>query len=254
MPMNCETTRALLEAYLDGELDHAEARELEAHVDACVHCRTALTRLDELRRALRAPELRYVAPGALRQRLAATADTSGMPARHSHRGMPIWLRLAAVFVLALGTGAAGMRWWDASVGAERIGLAHDLFAAHWRALAATSAIDVASSDRHTVKPWFAGRVARSPLVRDFATEGFPLLGGRIDYVGGERVPVLVYRHGHHLIDVFVLASTDASALAPTVRQGYAVAPITLGGQPAAVVSDMDEPELRALGQLLSSDR
>src|SRR5262249_48881580 len=119
---------------------------------------------------------------------------------------------------------------------------------HWRALAAASPVDVVSSDRHTVKPWFAGKVAQAPLVLDFADRGFPLVGGRIDYVGTPRVPVLVYRHGQHGIDRFVLPQ---SVVAPTAQQqGYAVDPVRLGDQPAAVVSDMDRQELAKFEQLL----
>ena len=127
----------------------------------------------------------------------------------------------------------------------------DLFAAHWRALAAASPMDVVSTDQHTVKPWFAGKVPESPLVRDFATRGFALAGGRIDYVGGSRVPVLVYRHGQHWIDVFVLASGTALPQA-SQAQGYRLVPIRLGNQPAAVVTDMDPTELSSLIRLLTS--
>ena len=128
--------------------------------------------------------------------------------------------------------------------------AHDLFASHWRALAAASPVDVVSTDRHTVKPWFAGRVAQAPLVRDFAEQGFALVGGRVDYVGGQRVPVLVYRHGQHLADVFVLPA----ALTPAAQreEGYALDPLRLGGESAALLSDMDEAERQRLRELLQA--
>src|SRR5262249_46842155 len=132
-------------------------------------------------------------------------------------------------------------------------LAHDIFSGHWRALAAATPVDVVSSDRHTVKPWFAGKLAQAPLVQDFADQGFPLLGGRIDYLGGERVPVLVYRHGHHTIDVFVWPASSALPAA-TRAQGYALELARLGEQRAAIVSDMDAQELARFGELLTNAR
>jgi anti-sigma factor (TIGR02949 family) len=245
--MDCKTAQNLLEAYLDNELDRATARELETHADACADCSATLGRLDELRRALREPELRFRAPPQLRERIRATSVNT---AAHSPSRLPAWTRIAAACVLAFGAGASSIYMWNSTHAAHE-DLAHDLFAAHWRALAATSPVDVISSDRHTVKPWFAGKVAQAPLVRDFVEHGFSLAGGRIDYVGSARVPVLVYRHGQHLIDVFVLPSPVALP-STTQREGYALNATTLGEQPAAIVSDMDAAERARFADLLSS--
>ena len=129
-------------------------------------------------------------------------------------------------------------------------IARDLFVSHWRSLAAASPVDVVSSDRHTVKPWFAGKLAQAPLVKDFAEQGFALVGGRIDYAGTGRMPVLVYRHGQHLIDVFVLMSDMHVNASGEHREGYALVGATLGGQPAAIVSDLDDEELAKFRRLL----
>lgn len=245
--MECELARGLLEAYLDGELGRAEARELEAHVDGCAECRAVLDRLDALRRALREPALRAHAPEQLRARIRDAASA----APRARRRPGALLRHAAALLLAFGAGGGAMYWWNAPHG--QTGVTRDLFASHWRALAATSPVDVLSSDRHTVKPWFAGKLAQAPLVQDFAEQGFALVGGRIDYVGAERVPVLVYRHGQHLADVFVLGP-DSAPPGPALQRGYALQPVTLGGQRAAIVSDMDAQELARLGTLLSGAR
>jgi anti-sigma factor RsiW len=112
---------------------------------------------------------------------------------------------------------------------------------------------VVSTDQHTVKPWFAGKVAMAPAVHDFAEQGYALMGGRIDYVGSERVPVLVYRHGKHLIDVFVLPEmANSSARDVVTAQGYVLEAATLGGQRAMIVSDMDRVELTRFRDLLSA--
>jgi anti-sigma factor (TIGR02949 family) len=259
--MDCKTALTVLEAYLDNELGRVEARELEAHVDACADCRAALTRLGDLRQSLRDQALRHAAPVELRERirLAAAGDSSGsptpMPLRTARRALPEWTRLAAACVLAFGAGGLSVHLWNSGQdgASAQKQLAHDLFASHWRALAATAPVDVVSSDRHTVKPWFAGKVAESPLVRDFAEQGFALLGGRLDYLGDERVAVLVYRHGRHIIDVFVVPrGVSAAALEAAEQQGYALTPVELGSQPAVIVSDMDREERSRFAQLVGS--
>jgi anti-sigma factor (TIGR02949 family) len=256
--MDCNGALSLLEAYLDKELDRAEARELERHLDGCPDCRAALTRLDVLRLALRDRSLRHGAPAALRERIAAAAantDASAVPplAARRTRLLPAWWRVAAACVLAFASGAAFMHLSNSGHADDPAALVeHDLFASHWRALAAASPVDVVSSDRHTVKPWFAGKVAQAPLVQDFAEQGFPLVGGRIDYVGAQRVPVLVYRHGRHLIDVFVLPQeAGTTSVVSVARLGYTLDPVMLGAQQAAIVSDMDPQELANFGRLLA---
>jgi len=230
--------------YFDGELDPAATREFERHLDGCSDCRDELVALDALRSDLRDSLSRVTAPVALRERLLAISASS-RPTRRS------WLPLAAAAALAFVVGGAATTAWHARED-TRDALARDLFASHWRALAATSPVDVVSTDRHTVKPWFAGKVAQAPLVRDFAADGYPLVGGRIDYIGEARVPVLVYRHGQHLIDVFVLGEADADAIRSTNRQGYSLDPLVLGRQPAAVVSDLDAAELARFAARLAA--
>lgn len=266
--MDCKTANTLLPLYFDGELDRATSREFELHLDDCADCSAALVELDGLRRTLRENAPRYTAPAALRKRVAdsaiafssatdSTSPSSSASRMRSHRIASAPWRFAAAVALAFVAGGSAMLVWNAngSAAASREQIARDLFASHWRALAATSPVDVVSSDRHTVKPWFAGKVAEAPLVQDFAEQGFPLVGGRIDYVGSARVAVLVYRHGQHLIDVFVLAADDIAGNAvPAARNGYRIEAIRLGAQPAAIVTDMDEGEVTKFEQLLAPAR
>jgi anti-sigma factor RsiW len=164
--------------------------------------------------------------------------------------VPAWWRLAAACLVAFVAGVAVTRFARPPADDQ---LSRDLFASHWRALAASSPVDVVSSDRHTVRPWFAGKLPQAPLVRDFADQGFPLAGGRVDYAGGERMPVLVYRHDRHLIDVFILKE-GASAGRAERREGYSLLWTRLDDQPAAIVSDLDAQELARFGALLDSAR
>lgn len=261
--MDCKSALLLLHAYLDGELGASEVRELELHVDDCAGCREALSQLDALRSALRDPSLcdlslRYQAPASLRERIRAAARTIELapttPLRAPIAATP-WWRLVAASALAFAAGAVTVSIWTPGPARhlEQAQLERDLFASHWRALAAASPVDVVSSDRHTVKPWFAGRIADAPPAVDFATQGFALVGGRLDYVGTERVAVLVYGHGHHLIDVFVLPSVDSASLTTSVRQrGYSLDRVSLGGQDAVIASDMDAAERARFAQLLGT--
>lgn len=251
--MDCKTAAPLLDLYLDGELDRDDARALEAHVDGCESCRAELAARGRLRHAIRTQAPRHAAPDALRRRIEQSAATARAPAPR-RRGFGQW-RLAAAVFAAFIAGAAIMRVAAPPSSGDRQQLTRDLFASHWRALAATSPVDVVSSDRHTVKPWFAGKLAQAPVVHDFAEQGFPLVGGRIDYAGTDRIPVLVYRHGRHLIDVFVLPATHDFALGGETRlRGYSLIVGTLGDQKAAVVSDLDEHELARFRELLGGTR
>lgn len=247
--MDCKAAREQVPLYFDGELDRATARELETHLDDCAECRDALVALDALRRGLREDAPRYAATGQLRERLQAELREHRL--RPSRRTQRPWLALAASAALAFVAGGGAVLLWQQQTGTP---IAHDLFESHWRALAAASPVDVISTDRHTVKPWFAGKLADAPLVQDFAEQGFALVGGRLDYAGSARVAVLVYRHGQHLIDVFVLPASVGAAPAASLRDGYALDPVSLGGRPAAMVSDMDATERARFGALLAAAR
>jgi len=245
--MDCKAAAPLLEAYFDGELDKDEARALEAHVDECADCRDALTAMGQVRHALRTQATRHVAPQSLRERIASEV-TQARPSA-SRRGRRRWY-LAAACLAAFVAGSAVTQLWTRSSSSAGEQVARDLFASHWRALAATSPVDVVSSDRHTVKPWFAGKLAVAPVVKDFADQGFPLVGGRLDYAGSQRVAVLVYRHDRHLIDVFVSPGAAEFPTANEARQGYSLVVAKLGDQSVAIVSDLDAQELSKFRQLL----
>jgi anti-sigma factor (TIGR02949 family) len=255
--MKCESASPLLESYLDGELDRAAVDELESHLAGCPACRAQLGQLEELRGALRALP-RQRAPAELRARLMALHE---LPARESPRVAPggAWWKLAAAVLsgvaIGLSIGAGVLRGDGANHGANRGAsgpealLARDLLASHLRALAASSPVDVMSEDRHTVKPWFAGKIGESPPVIDPRSAEYPLLGGRIDYVGERRTAVIVYGHRKHVIDVYVAPGAE-SAVGVAHSQGYALTPCMLGGQSAWIVSDIDADSLREFAGLL----
>ena len=245
--MKCEAIRPRLQAYLDRELDRASIDEIEAHLPTCAACRAELASLEELRGALRAlPRSR--APVELRERLAQAEDLPRLEAAPRGVFRAGWWAMAASLLLGLGLGAGFMDWRGGKPDEVQRLLTRDLLASHLRALAAASPLDVVSEDRHTVKPWFAGKIGESPPVIDPKSEEFPLLGGRIDYVGERRTAVVVYGHRKHIIDVYV--TPDALQGEASQLQGYALTPCQLAGQPAWIVSDIDADSLRRFSALI----
>src|SRR5262245_56360857 len=245
--MKCEAIRPRLQAYLDGELGRAAVDEIEAHLPTCAACRAELASLEELRGALRALP-RHGAPAELRARLAQAGDLPRAESAPRGAFRAGWWAMAASLLLGLVLGAGFMGWRGGGPSDGRELLARDLLASHLRALAAASPLDVVSEDRHTVKPWFAGKIGESPPVIDPKSEDFPLLGGRIDYVGEQRTAVVVYGHRKHIIDVYMTPGVpEGEAL---LLRGYSITPCRLAGQSAVIVSDVDAESLQRFSGLI----
>jgi len=239
-----------LDAYLDGELAAGDTRALETHLAECPECTRFRDRRLELRAAIVAGVPTFQAPQALRERVLAAARGSSPSARAPRRFtvQNVWrpLALAASFaVVALGS------WTLALQRAGGVALADDVLASHIRSLMPGHLTDVLSSDQHTVKPWFNGRLDFSPAVYDFVGRGSPLLGGRIDYVGGRSVAALVYGRRQHMINVFVWpAARGPGGPSTRTRQGYHELHWTTGDYTYWVVSDLGLAELEEFAQLL----
>jgi anti-sigma factor RsiW len=242
-----------LDAYVDGELAPGDARELETHLKACAEC----ARLHEARVALSATIREQVpafrAPDALRGSVrAALRNAAGTPVPRRLRA-PVaarWLALAAsLAVVAAGSWRLGL----SRAGADA--LAGQVLASHVRSLMPGHLTDVVSSDQHTVKPWFNGKLDFSPQVYDFAGRGFPLVGGRLDYLGERPVAALVYARRQHLINVFLWPAKqgpgggDGGAGVAT-RRGYHLLHWTTPDYAYWVVSDLGMPELHDFAQLV----
>lgn len=239
-----------VQAYFDAEVDALSAAEIERHTAHCTECRALLEDLERARRALRgelpfehAPRnLRASIARLLERETAAAAVRMPSPGR---RARPYWLG-----ALGGAAAAAALAAWVAFLPAAGSPLLDDLVTAHVRSLMPQHLTDVVSTDRHTVKPWFAGHANVSPVVADFASQGYRLLGGRADYFEHQRVAAIVYQHGLHLINVFAWAGHARGAPAFATRDGYHIACWTSGDLQYCAVSDTGREELIGLERLL----
>ena len=243
-----------VQAFFDGEVDALNALEIERHVETCDACRTLLQELGQVRRLIRGAGL-VRAPAALRERIrhGLDRDTASGFAQRSRRGPPLWMTRTFWIGLVSGAGggavAAGLvaLFMTAMPGKP---LLDDLIADHTRSLLSSHLIDVVSTDQHTVKPWFAGRTEVSPVVADFAQQGYRLLGGRADYLDHQRAAVVVYQHGAHFINVFSWALRSGSVPRHSTRNGYHLQFWKAGNVGYCAVSDAGWNELQGLARLL----
>lgn len=239
---SCQDRTTALHALIDGELDALASVALEEHLRACSECRQELERLEQLRDLIRSADLRDPAPPHLQAQIAAMAGDSS--ARN-----PVPRRLLWPVGLgsgALGALAAGLVLLLVLPQFAQPSLTDQLIDGHIRSLQANHLFDVATSDRHVVKPWFNGRTDFAPAVFDFAPQGYPLVGGRLDVIDRHTVAVIVYRRRLHSINVFVRpAPAHAIPAALSARKdSYSLVSWTAGGLEYWAVSDIDLTELQ----------
>jgi anti-sigma factor RsiW len=243
-----------LQSYFDGELARTERAQLERHLPGCAACRAELARLEAARRALRTEFADMRAPQPLRASILRALDAEERQARSTARPSgrpwrrPFWLgMLGGVGGSALAAALAFLLLLP-----PRAGLLDELVGAHLHSLTPGHTIAVVSTDRHTVKPWFAGRADVSPVVVDFADQGYRLVGGRTDQIDRQRAAVVVYQHGAHLINVFSWRSPTGQPPQDTTRSGYHLAFWRTGDLLYCAVSDTGWSELQALERLMQS--
>lgn len=246
----CADKQTLIHGLLDGELDAANALAAEAHIKLCPGCAAELARLESLRRLIRAPGVAHRAPESLRARLLAQSSPEPEAAPVPGRSRPRWRAWAAGGVGAAVAASLALLVLPPQIGKlGEIGLQDQVVSSHVRSLLANHLMDVATSDRHTVKPWFNGKIDFAPPVRDLASQGFPLAGGRLDYLHDRVVAALVYRRRLHVINLFVWPAKSGEAPAGTARhEGYSIAWWTKGGLEFWAVSDIDPGDLEAFRQ------
>jgi anti-sigma factor RsiW len=243
-----------VQAYFDREADAVTAADIERHMQRCAECRTLHRGLEDLRTALRG-DLRHIPiPPALRARIMraveeeSSIDTPQRRARPTWRTRPFWMG-ATSGGLGMAAVAAALAFLLLSPQLT-IPVVDEVLNAHVNSLLSTHLIDVVSTDKHTVKPWFAGHTDVSPLVADFEPQGYKLVGGRVDYVEHQRAAVVVYRHDAHVINVFSWGATQRSLPGKLTRNGYHFVFWKAGDLQYCAVSDTGWGELLGLMQLL----
>jgi anti-sigma factor RsiW len=241
--MNCEDVRVLLHAYLDDELGAAESLAVARHLAECDACMQRFHAYTRLRGDLRQADLYRSAPAALRTRIAAQLPHPAPALRAPRQRWQMALAaLAALFVIA----AVFAGWQTAQL--RRQGsdaLVAEAVSDHVRSLLPGHLIDVQTSNEHTVKPWFDGRVDFSPQVKDLTAQGFELVGGRLDVLDGKQVAALVYKRHLHTINLFQWPAQGSGAAAPQTRDGYHVLEWNDAGLRFVAVSSVAESDLQA---------
>lgn len=255
--MNCADCEILIHPLLDGELDAGHSRDVEAHVAACPGCAGRLAAFRRLRGAMAGRDLKAAAPAHLRRRieqvLPAPAPVRAAAAKmlvpSSRRMFLGGLACGAALsgAVAVGVLLAALRGEGAQT------LDAEIVFAHIRSLQPGHLVDVETSDGHTVKPWFDGKVDIAPPVMDLAGDGFVLIGGRLDYVDGNSAACVIYRRRQHLINLFVVrrGGADTAASARTLH-GYTVRRWSQGGLGYFAVSDLDSEELRVFASRIAA--
>lgn len=244
--MACEITRLLLHGYLDGELDAARAAEFETHLESCSDCTAELESQESLRSAIHQSSLYEKVPSALRSNVTSHLKDRRSP-RYVQGRVWQWAVVAACF---LGLLYVATRSEERRANGE---IAAQLIDDHIRSLQPGHLSDVVSTDQHTVKPWFDGKLDFSPPVQDFSAQGFPLLGGRLEVMNGRSIAALIYGRRKHVINVFVWPPTPASvAMKSGSQQGYNWIHWNSRGFEMWAVSDVNAADLEQLHQLLGS--
>ncbi len=249
--MECKDTLELLPAHVDRELGLPEAMEIERHLQTCPPCQAEYAEQLALRAAIRRDVTYFNVPSHLASRIQAALPSPPLraspPAKHTWNRSGMGAALVSIIAVAwsvslyLALPSAGDRFAD------------EVISSHVRSLLTSHGVDVASSDRHAVKPWFNGKLDFSPPVYDLTTEGFPLVGGRLDYLDHRPVAVLVYRHRQHIIDLFVAPATgDRKDVPPRSlsRQGYHIIHWAHGGMAFWAVSDVEPAQLGKFREVL----
>jgi anti-sigma factor RsiW len=249
--VKCPAAKELIEAYVDGELDATQKSEVRGHLEGCISCAETHWQLQEMRTNLRREAPRYEAPSYLRDRISQSLRQEPLRVVNSvaPKNVPWnWMAIAASILLAISIG------WNIQMLRTRPSdqnlIASEIISSHVRSLMGDHLLDVPSTDQHTVKPWFNGKIDFSPAVEDLATQGYPLIGGRIEYIDEKPVAVLVYQRRKHIINVFIRPAENASSSEELQRRGYNLVQWTKSGMTYWAVSDLNLAELREFTRLL----
>jgi anti-sigma factor RsiW len=242
--MTCDEAEILLHALMDGELDAGHAREVEQHIAGCAACAAKLAAYREMSQAIATADIKYTAPLALRRRIEASLPQPQVQAP-SRRSVLRGFALGSAVSALAATGLVAIVLRDD----DRQRIESEIVSAHLRSLQAGHLTDVISTDQHTVKPWFNGKLDVSPPVIDLTAQGFTLIGGRLDYVDARAIGAVVYRRRAHVINLFVAQTSNAEHRAAKIEtiQGFNIRRWSDRGLNYWAVSDLGADELAEFG-------
>ena len=248
--MRCDEVHPRLEAFVDGELAESERAQLRDHLASCPECGPEATELERLRDGIRRSAPVYRAPEALRSQIRFALRQEAAATARAARPAPGWLAYAASILLAVALGSGGTLLITGE--RQQDAVANELIDSHLRSLLGSHLTDVASSDQHTVKPWFDGKLDFAPTVENPASDGFPLVGGRLDFLDNRPVAALVYQRRKHFINVFIwpVETSDTRDTKAMTHQGYQLLHWVNYDLHYWAVSDVSGSELMALWELI----
>jgi len=251
--MNCEECRELIDPYIDNELDVSATILLKSHLRECPQCRPLLESRKALQTLLKRPELQFEIPDTLRGKIRSALPDATVRAQHRSRTRSIipWVFVPFALAAALAVVLAILKPGGIPDRSRTNALAEEVISSHVRSLLATHLLDVPSTDQHTVKPWFDGKLKFSPPVQDFAEHGFRLIGGRLDYLDGREVAAVVYQRNKHIINLFIWPSESAPSAAAKgfTKDGFNVLHWESDGFEFWAVSDVNAADLKAFATL-----
>ena len=244
--MPCDLAQTT-QAYLDGELDAAEALAHEKHLECCAECQALKNEIETVRALVREKATYHRADPKLKRKIVTALGKDAPRSNVLSWPRSVWTAAASS---AAATALAASLAFFLFLPPASESVISDITDAHLRSLASAHLIDVASSDRHTVKPWLATHADLSPPVADFSRQGFTLVGGRVDFLAGQRTAVTVYRHGAHIVNVFAWANHEYSLPDFATRNGYHIVFWTRGNLTFCAISDTAVDDIVALSELL----
>jgi anti-sigma factor RsiW len=246
--MKCRSSEHLLELYLDGELAARESVEMREHLESCLACGRRFRELEQIGSNIRMHVGHYAAPAGLERRVQAALRKATREQGQPSQLLMNWMA-AAASVLLFASIALNLQLLRSHASASDQ-LAQEVLASHLRSLIGTHLVDIPSSDQHTVKPWFNGKLNFSPDVKDFVRQGFPLIGGRIEYLDDKPAAALIYQRRKHLINLFLWpAPSSSSGYVEMTKRGYNLLSWTQDGMTYWLVSDVETSELEQFAQL-----
>ena len=251
--MLCRDSKKILGAYVDNEVDVTQSAALEEHLAACADCQAFIDDQRAVKNLLQQGNLRFSVPAGFYEQVRKSLEP--LPKKNlrfwhdaRYRMWQVTASVATAAALALAI-ALGVFLHRQPSGSHVIAQ-NEVVDNHIRSLLMNHLADVASTDQHTVKPWFMGKLDFSPKVVDLSEKGFPLVGGRLDYMDGQTVAALIYKHRQHVINVFTYPHADSAALVVSEQRGYHIVHWAGSGMEYWLISDVNAAELQQLAELL----